>query len=273
MVRKLQPGAVIFSDAGPDVRWVGNESGYAGDPCWSTYTPHGPKAGVAPAPGLTAYKEGENGHVDGEKWIPAECDVSIRPGWFWHEKEDDKVKTPEQLKELYFKSVGRGASFLLNVPPDRRGRIHPNDEKSLLGFKKLLDEAFAKDLAHGAKATASSGVSGSPAKHVVDGDRDSFWRSAPGSDPRELVLSFEKPVEFDTLRIREAIQFGQRVRKVTVSGWSKGRWDELASVQSVGNCRLIQIEPFRTTKLRFSIEGDHVALSEIGLFLDPNEAP
>src|ERR1022692_420784 len=116
IVRDLQPMACLFSDVGPDVRWVGNERGIAGKTCWATLSPEGFSPGYANESRLNS------GDRPGTRWIPAECDVSIRPGWFYHEKEDDAVKTPEQLLELYYQSVGRGANFLLNLPPDRRGR-------------------------------------------------------------------------------------------------------------------------------------------------------
>lgn len=125
--RNFRPDAVIFSDAGPDIRWVGNESGFANETSWATYDPVGPDGGE-PAPGHTRCKEGGSGHRNAKRWLPAECDVSIRPGWFFHENQNDKVKTPRQLMDLYYKSVGRGASFLLNVPARpprpaaRRGR-------------------------------------------------------------------------------------------------------------------------------------------------------
>lgn len=143
LVRQLQPNAVIFSDVGPDIRWVGNESGFANETCWATYSPTGPDGGP-PAPGHTRYQEGGTGHRDGRYWMPAECDVSIRPGWFWHENQNAKVKTPRQLMDLYYKSVGRGASFLLNVPPDRRGLLHEADVASLKGFGNALRATFAK---------------------------------------------------------------------------------------------------------------------------------
>ena len=124
LVRSLQPDAVIFSDVGPDVRWVGNERGIAGDPCWATYDPVGADGGPA-SPGNVREKESPTGHRHGSRWLPAECDVSIRPGWFWHERENARVKTPAQLIDLYYKSVGRGANLLLNVPPNRDGLLTP----------------------------------------------------------------------------------------------------------------------------------------------------
>lgn len=138
LTRKLQPRAAIFSDIGPDVRWIGNERGIANYPCWATYTPVGPDGGT-PAPGHVRHQDGQTGTVGGDRWLPGECDVSIRPGWFWHEEQNGQVRSPKNLLDLYFNSVGRGASFLLNVPPDRRGRIHENDVAALEGYKQALD--------------------------------------------------------------------------------------------------------------------------------------
>ncbi|MBS1724297.1 MAG: alpha-L-fucosidase [Armatimonadetes bacterium] len=264
LVHKLQPQAVIFSDVGPGCRWVGNEDGVAGDPCWATFTPTAPDPGKQPAPGYCRTEKSPNGSPDGKFWLPAECDVSIRPGWFWHASENQKVKTPEQLKALYFKSVGRGANLLLNIPPDRRGRIHEADERSLLGFRELLDAAFAHDLAR------KAAVKPKEAGKATDGKRDTYWSATRG---QSLVLDFKKPVEFNTIRLREAIQMGQHIEHVVVSFWSKDRWEPLTECSTVGNCRLIQIEPVSTNRVRFQFEGKAVAVSDIGLFLDPNEAP
>jgi alpha-L-fucosidase len=141
LVRKLQPGAVIFSDVGPDVRWVGNEKGIANETCWATYDPVGENGGPA-SPGDVRARDSGTGTRNGKHWLPAECDVSIRPGWFWHERENSRVKTPDQLVDLYFKSVGRGASFLLNVPPDRRGLLHEADVASLAAFGEWRRKTF-----------------------------------------------------------------------------------------------------------------------------------
>ena len=133
MVRQLQPDACIFSDVGPDLRWVGNESGYAAETSWATYDPVGEK-GDAPAPGYVKSEQGETGQRGANKWLPAECDVSIRPGWFWHATQDQKVKSVNALLDLYYRSVGRGASFLLNVPPNWNGLVSDEDAVTLKAF-------------------------------------------------------------------------------------------------------------------------------------------
>ena len=147
LVRQLQPKAVMFSDAGPDVRWVGNESGNAGETCWSTINTEGM------APGKADSKYLNTGDKDGKLWIPAETDVSIRPGWFFHEKENDKVRTGKDIVNLYYKSVGRNSLLLLNIPPDRRGLLHENDVASLKDFRSILDETFKTNLALGKTPT------------------------------------------------------------------------------------------------------------------------
>ena len=141
-VRQLSPATVVFSDIGPGIRWCGNESGIAGTTNWNTLNIDGFEPG-AKAPSTDTLNAG---NAYGKYWIPAECDVSIRPGWFYHKAEDDKVKTPEQLFQLYEKSVGRGANLLLNVPPDGNGLITPFDSAALVGFKKLRDENFGTNI-------------------------------------------------------------------------------------------------------------------------------
>ena len=151
-LRSIAPNTVVFSDIGPDARWVGNENGIAGNPNWNTLD----TAGFTRGAGAPSTDTLNHGNINGKVWIPAECDVSIRPGWFYHAEEDEKVKTPQQLFQLYLKSVGRGANLLLNVPPDRNGLINAHDSSALIGFKKLRDESFDKAIADKKFTAASS---------------------------------------------------------------------------------------------------------------------
>ena len=143
LVRRLQPNAVMFSDAGPDVRWCGNENGVAGDPNWSSVDPAAvPYPGVS-APGVTdALQHGDSA---GTVWRPAECDVSIRKGWFYHPADDERVKTVDDLTNLYFSSVGRNAKLLLNVPPTRAGLLHDTDVARLAALRDRLSSLFERD--------------------------------------------------------------------------------------------------------------------------------
>ena len=272
VVRDLMPGAVLFSDAGPDVRWVGNERGVAGDPCWATLdlTKPGRQPGGS-SQGLTA------GERPGTAWVPAECDVSIRPGWFYHAAEDEKVKTPGQLLDLYYQSVGRGASLNLNVPPDRRGQLHDPDVKSLREFGRVLRETFATDLARGAVATAANVRGNDPAfaaNHVNDGDRATYWATDDDVTASELVLDLGKPgkpVTFNVVRLREYLPLGQRVEGFALDRWAEGRWEEMARGTSIGNCRLVRGKPVTTDKVRLRITAAAAcpAIAELGLFAEP----
>lgn len=274
MVRSLQPDAVIFSDAGPDIRWVGNESGYAAETCWATYDPVGEDGGAA-APGYVREKEGETGHRHGSHWMPAECDVSIRPGWFWHEEENAKVKTPSQLMDLYCKSTGRGASLLLNVPPDRRGLLHENDVASLRRFGELIQATFATNLAADAKITGPS-RGDDPAfspRNLIDGDRETYWTTDDAVTTPEVTMEFERPVTFNVIHLRENIRLGQRVETFQLDRWDSGAWRPFAQATSIGSCRLIRTpEPITTTKARLRITKSTVypALSDFGLYKEPD---
>jgi len=242
IVRSLQPGAVIFSDVGPDVRWVGNEKGYAGETCWATYDPVGEDGGPA-APGDVRAQDSESGTRHGSRWIPAECDVSIRPGWFWHAAEDGRVKTPEELMKLYERSVGRGASLLLNVPPDRRGLLPESDVTSLQGFGERLRTAFATNLAAAARPVTAT-VRGRDdeafgPRNLIDGDRYTYWSTDDSVTTPEVVFEFERPVRFNRVRLRENIRLGQRVEAFSLDRWQGSSWETFAEDTSIGACRLI----------------------------------
>ena len=265
LVRDLQPRACMFSDAGPDVRWVGNESGVAGETCWATINSADFWPGEADAKRLN------RGDRPGTDWLPPECDVSIRPGWFYHAREDGKVKTPEKLLEIYFASVGRGANLLLNLPPDRRGQIHENEVSSLREFRRRLDATFANDLARKAKVTASDTLGGearfSPAK-ATDGNRNTYWTTGDFIARPELILDFGKSVTFNIVRLREYLPLGQRIEEFTLDQWQGGQWVGFATGTSIGNCRLVRCAPVTTDKVRFRVTKSPVspALSELSLF-------
>lgn len=266
MARKLAPGAVIFSDVGPDVRWVGNEKGFANETCWATYDPVGEDGGAA-APGYSRYKEAATGHRNGKHWLPPECDVSIRPGWFFHERENGRVKSAAELWDLYSKSVGRGASFLLNVPPDRRGLIHERDAASLEEFGARMKRTFGKNLAEG-KVKASSERRGFEARNLVDGSRSTYWSSADGVNTPEVVVDMGREVRFDVVRLREYIPLGQRVEGFALDYWKDG-WQPLAGGTSVGACRVVRLGEAvaaRRVRLRVTQSPVCVALSELGLY-------
>ncbi len=267
IVRELQPGAAMFSDIGPDFRWVGNEQGIAGDPCWATLNLEGRYLG-GPVPGLNS------GERPGKDWVPAECDVSIRPGWFYHAHEDAKVKTPDELLNIFYASVGRGCCLNLNLPPDRRGRIHENDIKSLREFRRILDATFANDLARGAKITASHTRGDDPrfaARNVADGRPETFWATGDGARGPEVILNLGKPVTFNVVRLREYLPLGQRVSLFALDSWQDSQWREFYKGSSIGSQRLIRMREITTPQLRLRILKASIcpAIADFGIFREP----
>jgi alpha-L-fucosidase len=273
MVRKLQPQAVMFSDGGPDIRWVGNEDGFAGDPCWETLNASEFGPGYGPNGGN--YSEILNsGQRDGTNWIPAESDVSIRhPDWFYHQRDNDKVETSAELVNIYYESIGRGALLLLNIPPDRNGRIHSTDVAALRGFRRVLDETFAHNLAQHAKIMASN-VRGNDKRfspeNVIDGNLNTYWSTDDSVTNADLVLNLGKPATFNVVRLREYLPLGQRVDSYELDSWQNGKWIQFAKGQAIGSCRLIRGPTITTGKLRVWFSGPVCpAISEVGLFLEP----
>ncbi len=268
IVRELQPGAAMFSDIGPDFRWVGNEQGIAGDPCWATLNLEGRYLG-GPVPGLNS------GERPGTDWVPAECDVSIRPGWFYHSKEDSAVKTPDELLNIYYASVGRGCCFNLNLPPDRRGRIHENDLKSLREFRKVLEATFARDLAKDAKLTASNTRGSDPrvgTQNLTDGRRETYWSTDDSRAVSEVVLDFGKPVTFNVVRLREFLPLGQRISVFALDAWDAGQWREFFKGTSIGSQRLVRTRNISTSQIRLRIVRAPAcpAISELGVYAEPD---
>jgi alpha-L-fucosidase len=268
IVRDLQPDACMFSDAGPDARWVGNESGYAGETCWATINSEGMLPGHADSDLLN------RGSRPGTHWIPAEVDVSIRPGWFYHASEDKDVKSVDHLLTIYYESVGRGANLIVNLPPDRRGQIHETDAQRLREWRRILDATFAVDLARGATATADN-TRGDDARyapaHVVDGNPNTYWSTDDSATTPQLVLDLHKPVTFSVVRLREYIPLGQRVDSFALDRWKEGGWEEFASGTSIGAQRLVRVAPITTDKVRLRITKAAVCptISEFGLFAEP----
>ena len=245
LVRRLQPGACIFSDMGPDVRWVGNERGIAGDPCWATYDPVGANGGLA-APGDVREKESPMGTPHGSHWLPAECDVSIRPGWFWHEAENARVKTLAQLTTLFYQSVGRGANLLLNVPPTRDGLLAEEDRSSLKAFGDYRRATFDKPV----------------------------WRTdrLKGDGAHVFALDPGREVRFNVIRIEEEIRSGQRIGAFTVERENAGAWESIASATTIGPRRLVrlpQAASARKLRIRVTDTVDAPLLGGFALFLEP----
>lgn len=250
IVRELQPNAVMFSDAGPDVRWVGNERGFANETNWSRLSRN------EFWPGSPNYRQLTSGQEDGTDWVPAECDVSIRPGWFYHPEQDTLVKSVEQLLDIYYKSVGRNGSFLLNLPVDRTGQVNAHDVQRLKEYKKALEKEFPENLAAGKKVTATSWRGQSSKfnpKNVTDGDKTTYWCTDDDVLKASLVIDLGQPVQVNRLLVQEAIRLGQRVQKFSIDAMIAGRWEPVMSGTTIGAKRILRFPDVMTSKIRFNI--------------------
>jgi alpha-L-fucosidase len=250
IVRELQPMACLFSDAGPDVRWVGNEEGWAMKTNWA------PIRRDEFYPGSPNYKELRTGHEDGTHWVPAEVDVSIRPGWYYHPSEDHKVKTLPQLLDIYYHSIGRNASFLLNLPVDQRGLIHENDVAQLQKLAAAIKADFDDNLALNQNVSASN-VRGNSKKYaaanVTDDNLDSYWAADDGVTSASLEIDFQEPTEINRFLVQEDIRLGQRVKEFSVEAFIDEDWKEIARETTIGSKRILRFPNITTDKLRFNV--------------------
>lgn len=248
IVRSLQPMAVMFSDAGPDIRWVGNESGMGSLTNWCLL-----KRDEMYPGGDFARILGE-GHIDGNFWVPAEVDVSIRPGWFYHQKQDSMVRSPENLMELYYSSVGRNSNLLLNVPPDRRGLLHENDVKSLLGFKALLDREFEKNLAGGKKINVTSKRGSEYGGSMInDGNPETYWATNDDQTTGDIIIEMGSETEMNRILIQEYIKLGQRVQEYKVSAFTDGKWETVVDGTTIGYKVIRKFPLVKSSRIKISI--------------------
>jgi len=248
LAKSLQPRMVTFSDGGPEVRWVGNERGFANATNWA------PLRRDEFAPGVADSKQLGTGHVDGTHWVPAECDVSIRPGWYYHKSQDDEVKSLEHLLDIYYKSVGRNANLLLNLSVDRRGLAHENDVTALMELREALDDTFANNLAKGktVKASADRGK-GYDAQNVLDGDRSTYWATDDEVLNGSLEVDFWEETSLNRLVLQEYISLGQRVKSFKVEAMVEGNYEVIANETTIGYKRILRLPDTKTNKLRLTI--------------------
>lgn len=266
IVRDLQPSAVIFSDAGPDIRWVGNESGLGSLTNWCLLK----KDEMYPG-GDFAKILGE-GHEDGNYWVPAEVDVSIRPGWFYHKNQDSLVRSPENLMDLYYSSVGRNSNLLLNIPPDRRGLLNENDVRSLLAFRELLKKEFKTDLAKGKPVVATSfRGKGFEASNVNDGNPETYWATNDSQTTGDIIISLGTETELNRIVLQEYIKLGQRVQEFKVSIFSNGDWKLLIDGTTIGHKIIRKFPVIKTSKIKISISKSKACpvISNVELYRSP----
>lgn len=267
-VRRLQPNALMFSDAGPDIRWIGNERGVAGDPNWCTVDPAAVPYPGADGPQIISALQ--HGDPMGTVWRPGEADVSIRPGWFWRESEDAKVRSVDNLEQLYYSSVGRNANLLLNVPPSTHGLLGDADVRALTGFGARIAATFASDVAAGALVTATQG--GETAKAAADLDPDSAWFAGAAVSEASLEFALEGPVRFDVIELREPIAtFGQTIESHEIAARADGAWMVIARGTTIGNKRLHRIEPLTADAVRVTVRSSvgELRVSRLGLYARP----
>ena len=268
MIRKLQPNAVIFADNGPDVRWVGNEEGWANETNWSIMRRD------EIYPGWPRYVELRSGHEDGTHWLPAEADVSIRPGWYYHAAEDHQVKTLPHLLDIYYNAIGRNAALLLNLPVDTRGLVHEKDVKRLMALKEQIDKDFAHELTNNSKIEVSNtrgGHSDYSAKNMLDGNNDTYWATDDGITRAIITVSFDEPTEINRIVLQEFISLGQRIKKFTVSARVDGKWKILDEQTTVGYKRILRWETVLADKVKIDIMESKgpILLSNLELYRAP----
>lgn len=275
-IRKLQPGAVI-AVMGPDLRWVGTESGYGRETEWSvlpgdamiqeTIAANSQKqTGFAPI-NLMDDDLGSRKKILKAKsliWYPAETDVSIRPGWFYHPEEDNEVKSPQKLLDIYYSSVGRNGVLLLNIPPDKKGLIHDNDANHLKEWKRLRDETFANNFLKGSKVSSR----GKKKTKLLDGKNYTHWTTKKDDSTAIIEFKMNSSKVFDVLMLQENIRKGQRIEKFRVEYKENGEWKKLAEGTTVGYKRLFRFSPVQSDTIRLIIESSRTnpTLAEIGLY-------
>jgi alpha-L-fucosidase len=266
LIHKLQPNCVIWNDGGDrgDLRWVGTEEGNVGETNWSLLN----------STGAVPWNMLHYGLENGNAWVPAEVNTSIRPEWFYHPNEDNKVKTVPQLMDLYYNSIGRNGSMLLNFPIMPNGLIHPNDEKNAIEFGQAIKESFAINLAEKAKAEASN-VRGNSKKFgaemAVDGKKNTYWATDDNIKTACLIIDMGKPTLFNRFMVQEYIRLGQRVKAFTVEVLVDGNWKEVAKATTIGYKRIIRFPSVKATKVRFSITDSKSCpvISNIGIYNAP----
>jgi len=263
VVRDLQPDALIFG-MGPDIRWVGNEDGLARESEWSVL----PKAGVGDQ---TAADLGNRKYLAAAKelvWYPAECDVSIRPGWFYHASQDNQVKSLAHLLDIYYRSVGRNSVLLLNVPPDRRGLFHENDVARLRQLREVIDKTFKTNLAAHKPVKADTAQDEHPADKITDGDKRTYWAAAEGALEATLEIDLGALATFDRAMLQEEFTLGQRVEQFALDAWDGQAWKPIAQATTIGYKRLLRFPAVKSSRVRMRIlqSRDAPTLREVGLY-------
>jgi alpha-L-fucosidase len=265
-VRRYQPDATIFSGIPvPDIRWIGNEAGMGNATNWNTFNPDQFQRGIEDAKELGA------GHEDGGYWIPAEADVSIRPGWYYHAAEDTRVKSISRLLNIYYASIGHGANLLLNIPIDRRGKVHPADSSRLMQFHQVISTSFANNLGRGKAISASNTKLTYQTSALTDQLYGTYWVADDKDETPSLEMHFGKATSFNRLVMQEYIPLGQRVKAWSASCGNNGTFTPIAEATTVGYKRILRfpIQSCTDLKIQFTAVKAAPVLSEMQVFLAP----
>lgn len=268
LIYKIAPNTLVWGIGPSEARWIGNEEGYANKTNWSLLRQ---KEDLA---GKVHYSEYMSGHEDGEKWVPGETNVSIRPGWFYHAVEDDKVHTLDEMVDFYYHSIGRNTTFLLNIPPDKIGLIHENDVQRLKEYAAVIKSDFKKEVLAKTKASASNWRGNSPkyvAEKTIDGNKETYWATDDSVKKASIEFAFKKPTAFNRVLLQEYIKLGQRVKSFIVEAKVDGAWETIASETTIGYKRILRTKRVTASALRITITDSKasIVISNIQAFNAP----
>lgn len=264
-IKKLHPGAMIFGGTVPDIRWIGNEEGWSGDTQWSQYT----------YPETAHYTQNQWGMEDGEQWLGGECDVSIRPGWFYHAREDHQVKSLAKLVDLYYRSVGHNANFLLNFPVALNGKISPGDSIRAIEWYQTIQNDLKTDLLKGAYVQADNRRGRKySANQANDDNEDTYWATEDGVNKGTLTFTLTGTSELNRVMIQEYIRLGQRVKSFNIEYEQNGQWKPVQAVDStttIGYKRIVRFPTVKADKLRINFidAKGPLCINNVAAFLAP----
>ena len=267
LVKELQPNALIFSDGGPDIRWCGNESGWIKETNWSLLRRD------EVWPGYPRHVELQSGHEDGNYWVPAEVNVSIRPGWFYHKNQDNQVKELDQLLDIYYHSIGRNATWNLNIPIAPTGLVHPNDSARLVELGQAIQSEFKTNLAQHTKVETSNDRGSSfTGANLIDGNKESYWATEDSITTASATLIFTEPTNINRFLVQEHIALGQRVEGFTVEILSNNEWQTVGIGTTIGYKRILRFPTVKAEKVRLKITQSRACpvISNIELYFAPD---
>lgn len=250
LIYSIAPKTLVWGVGPSEARWIGNEEGRAGKTNWSLLRQKDELAGKV------HYSEFMSGHEDGEKWVPGEADVSIRPGWFYHSVEDDKVRSLDEMVDIYYESIGRNATLLLNLPVDRRGLVHENDEARLKELVATIKADFKKELLAENQVQASN-IRGNDSnfgpQNVIDGNKNTYWATDDKVKQATIEFTFKKPTAINRILLQEYIKLGQRVKEFSVEAKVDGQWKTIANETTIGYKRILRLDRVTASAIRVNI--------------------